>query len=111
MSIANDNLYRYLLEEDEVIIGSIETTAPLAINDEVEFGEDTYTVNSLYDKEPTISTSTVEITPTTSKRYILLMDKNVIENHGYVEYDTVITRQEEGYGTNKRVKVAVVTAA
>lgn len=108
MSIANDNLYRYLVEEGGNIIGSIETTGPVLAGETIDVNGVAKTVSSVKDSSPSTSTTTTNYTTTGNKRMIILMDRNVIDNHGYVNYTNVVTRQEEGYGTNKRTKVLVV---
>lgn len=108
MSIANDNLYRYLVEASGAIIGSIETTGPVEVADTINVNGVSKTVSSIKDSSPTKANTTITYNSSSQKKMIILMDRNVLVNHGYRDYTGVVTRQQEGFGTNKRVRVLVV---
>lgn len=109
MSIANDRLYRYLVEDGGSIVGAIETTGPVLAGETINCNGIAYTVASVKDSNPTTQDTVLNFTPTGTKRVIILMDRNVgVEGHGYVTYTNTVTRQDEGFGVTGRTKVLVV---
>lgn len=113
MSIANDRLYRYLVEQGGALIGAIETTGPVAVGETIDVNHVTHTVTAIKDSSPKQT-----ITPVTDTRYLSVSHwPPVLEsevgyttqvNHGYITRNVDVITEEAGYNTHHREKVLVV---